>query len=93
MPKRLVSTVLNVGLKAQLLFLRRNSWLTITSVHGANGYLVHQFLDSTSNHRTDKWGGNPENRARFALETLKALREVWGPDVALKLSPGAFKLV
>ncbi|KAJ7113524.1 hypothetical protein C8R44DRAFT_631072, partial [Mycena epipterygia] len=56
-------------------------------VHGANGYLVHQFLDSTSNQRTDKWGGSPENRARFALETLKALIEVYGPDVALKVSP------
>ncbi|KAJ7268124.1 hypothetical protein B0H12DRAFT_1097191 [Mycena haematopus] len=56
-------------------------------LHGANGYVVHQFLDSTSNHRTDKWGGSPENRARFALETLKALIEVWGPDVALKVSP------
>ncbi|KAJ7491153.1 flavoprotein NADH-dependent oxidoreductase [Mycena latifolia] len=56
-------------------------------LHGANGYLVHQFLDSTSNTRTDKWGGSPENRARFALETLKALIEVYGPDVALKLSP------
>ncbi|KAJ7812640.1 flavoprotein NADH-dependent oxidoreductase [Mycena olivaceomarginata] len=56
-------------------------------LHGANGYLVHQFLDSTSNRRTDKWGGSPENRARFAIETLKVLREVWGPDVGLKLSP------
>ncbi|KAF7364120.1 Artemisinic aldehyde Delta(11(13)) reductase [Mycena sanguinolenta] len=55
--------------------------------HGANGYLVHQFLDSTSNHRTDQWGGSPENRARFALETLKELIAVWGPDVSLKLSP------
>ncbi|KAJ6606258.1 flavoprotein NADH-dependent oxidoreductase [Mycena vulgaris] len=56
-------------------------------LHGANGYLVHQFLDSTSNKRTDKWGGCPENRARFALETLKVLIEVWGPNVALKLGP------
>ncbi|KAJ7718637.1 hypothetical protein B0H16DRAFT_421664 [Mycena metata] len=56
-------------------------------LHGANGYLVHQFLDSTSNQRTDKWGGSPENRARFALETLKVLIEVWGADVAIKLSP------
>ncbi|KAJ7258395.1 hypothetical protein B0H12DRAFT_1109815 [Mycena haematopus] len=56
-------------------------------VHGANGYVVHQFLDSTSNQRTDKWGGSPENRSRFALEILKALIEVWGPDVALKISP------
>ncbi|KAJ7453197.1 hypothetical protein FB451DRAFT_1281986 [Mycena latifolia] len=56
-------------------------------LHGANGYVVHQFLDSAANQRTDKWGGSPENRARFALEILKALIEVWGPDVALKLSP------
>ncbi|KAJ7202295.1 flavoprotein NADH-dependent oxidoreductase [Mycena pura] len=56
-------------------------------LHGANGYLIHQFLDSTSNHRTDKWGGSPENRARFALEVLKALQDVWGPDVAVKFSP------
>ncbi|KAJ7639459.1 flavoprotein NADH-dependent oxidoreductase [Roridomyces roridus] len=56
-------------------------------LHGANGYLVHQFLDSTANQRTDKWGGSVENRARFALETLKALIEVYGPDVSIKLSP------
>ncbi|KAJ7677280.1 hypothetical protein B0H17DRAFT_1207193 [Mycena rosella] len=56
-------------------------------LHGSNGYLVHQFLDSTSNKRTDKWGGSVENRARFAIETLKALIEVWGPDVAVRISP------
>ena len=58
-------------------------------MHGANGFLIHQFLDNTSNHRTDEWGGSIENRARFGLEVLKALVEVWGPDcVAIKLSPG-----
>ncbi|KAF8134750.1 hypothetical protein K438DRAFT_1997579 [Mycena galopus ATCC 62051] len=56
-------------------------------LHGASGYIVHQFLDSTSNHRTDEWGGSPENRSRFALEVLKELVAVWGPDVALKISP------
>ncbi|KAJ7616468.1 flavoprotein NADH-dependent oxidoreductase [Roridomyces roridus] len=56
-------------------------------LHGANGYLIHQFLDSTSNTRTDQWGGSVENRARFALETLKAVIEVFGPDVAIKVSP------
>ncbi|KAJ6546898.1 hypothetical protein B0H19DRAFT_244934 [Mycena capillaripes] len=56
-------------------------------LHGAAGYLVHQFLDSTSNKRTDKWGGSVENRVRFCLEILKELIEVWGPNVALKLSP------
>ncbi|KAJ7739648.1 flavoprotein NADH-dependent oxidoreductase [Mycena maculata] len=56
-------------------------------LHGANGYIVAQFLDSTANKRTDKWGGSPENRARFALDTLKALIEVFGPDVSIKISP------
>ncbi|KAF7353647.1 Artemisinic aldehyde Delta(11(13)) reductase [Mycena venus] len=56
-------------------------------LHGANGYIVHQFLDSNSNKRTDQWGGSPENRARFALETLKALIEVFGHNVSIKLSP------
>ncbi|KAJ7173498.1 hypothetical protein C8R46DRAFT_991280 [Mycena filopes] len=58
-------------------------------LHGANGCLINQFLDSGANKRTDKWGGSPENRARFCLEVLKALIEVWGPDVALKVSPAA----
>ncbi|KAG6917359.1 hypothetical protein DXG01_002824 [Tephrocybe rancida] len=56
-------------------------------LHGANGYLPHQFLDSTSNKRTDQWGGSIENRARFGLEILKALVEVFGENVALKVSP------
>ena len=56
-------------------------------VHGANGYLITQFLDSTANQRTDKWGGSVENRSRFGLEVLKVLTEVFGPDVGVKLSP------
>jgi hypothetical protein len=58
------------------------------SVHAANGYLVHEFLDSTSNSRSDQWGGSAENRARFGLEVLKVLIEVFGADVSVKLSPG-----
>ncbi|KAJ7356787.1 hypothetical protein DFH08DRAFT_689517 [Mycena albidolilacea] len=56
-------------------------------LHGANGYLPHQFLDSGSNKRTDKWGGSEENRARFLLEVLKALRKVWGPNVGMRVAP------
>ncbi|KAJ7139514.1 hypothetical protein C8R44DRAFT_939379 [Mycena epipterygia] len=56
-------------------------------LHSANGYLVHLFLDSTTNTRTDQWGGSVANRARFGLEALKALIEVYGPDVGIKLSP------
>ncbi|KAJ7670354.1 hypothetical protein B0H17DRAFT_1085907 [Mycena rosella] len=53
-----------------------------------NGFLVDQFLDSGSNIRTDQWGGSPENRARFGLEILKALGDVFGPNVSMKISPG-----
>ena len=56
-------------------------------VHGANGYLVTQFLDTTCNYRTDEWGGSKENRSRFGLEVLKVLKEVFGNNVAVKLSP------
>lgn len=49
---------------------------------------MHQFLDSTSNVRTDAYGGSVENRCRFGLEVLKELVDVWGPGrVAVKLSP------
>jgi len=56
-------------------------------VHGANGYLITQFLDSTANKRTDKWGGSPENHSRFGLEMLGVMTEVFGSDVGIKLSP------
>lgn len=57
-------------------------------VHGANGYLVDQFTQDVSNRRTDRWGGSIENRARFALEIIKAVSEAVGPDrTAIRLSP------
>jgi len=56
-------------------------------LHGANGYLIAQFLDNTANKRTDEWGGSAENRARFGLEALKVLKEVFGNNVGVKLSP------
>ncbi|HVK98505.1 MAG TPA: 2,4-dienoyl-CoA reductase, partial [Dongiaceae bacterium] len=43
-------------------------------IHGAHGYLVSQFLSPHHNQRTDQWGGSLENRARFVLEVLKAMR-------------------
>ncbi|KAH7874172.1 uncharacterized protein C8R40DRAFT_1109665 [Lentinula edodes] len=57
-------------------------------VHGAGGYLIHQFLDSGSNIRTDSWGGSFENRSRFGLEVLRVVIDVWGADrVGIKLDP------
>ena len=61
-------------------------------VHGANGYLLDQFLNSHSNHRTDAYGGPAENRARLLLEVVDAVCGVWGADrVGVRLSPlGSF---
>jgi len=57
-------------------------------LHGANGYLVDQFLRDGTNRRTDRYGGSVENRARFLLEVTRALRDVWGPGrVGVRLSP------
>jgi 2,4-dienoyl-CoA reductase-like NADH-dependent reductase (Old Yellow Enzyme family) len=57
-------------------------------VHGANGYLIHQFLAPGSNERTDEYGGSPDNRARFAIEVVKAVADAIGADrVGLRLSP------
>lgn len=57
-------------------------------IHGANGYLIDQFLRNGSNQRTDQYGGSIENRARFALEVVEAVTSVWGADrVGIRLSP------
>ncbi|MGJ9403548.1 FAD-dependent oxidoreductase [Arthrobacter sp. KK5.5] len=49
-------------------------------LHGAHGYLLQQFLSPKTNKRTDEYGGSLENRARFALEVVRAVREQVGPD-------------
>lgn len=57
-------------------------------IHGANGYLLEQFLQSHSNLRTDRYGGSIENRARLLLEITQACAEVWGANrVGVRLSP------
>ncbi len=57
-------------------------------VHGANGYLIDQFLRDTPNQRTDGYGGSLENRARFLFEVLTAVTAAIGADkVGLRLSP------
>ena len=57
-------------------------------VHGANGYLIDQFLRSGTNTRTDLYGGSLANRARFLLEVTAAVRDAWGGGrVGVRLSP------
>jgi 2,4-dienoyl-CoA reductase-like NADH-dependent reductase (Old Yellow Enzyme family) len=57
-------------------------------IHGANGYLLDQFLQDKTNHRTDIYGGSIENRARLMLEVTDAVISVWGADrVGMHLAP------
>jgi 2,4-dienoyl-CoA reductase-like NADH-dependent reductase (Old Yellow Enzyme family) len=59
-------------------------------IHGANGYLLDQFLQSSTNQRTDQYGGSVENRARLLLEVTDAAIDIWGPGrVGVHLSPRA----
>lgn len=58
-------------------------------IHGANGYLIQQFLSDNSNQRTDAYGGSHENRARFAVEVATAVSDAIGADrVGIRFSPG-----
>ena len=61
-------------------------------IHAANGYLIDEFLQSKTNHRTDKYGGSIENRYRFLKEVVEAVLTVWDADsVGVRLSPnGSF---
>jgi N-ethylmaleimide reductase len=57
-------------------------------LHGANGYLIDQFLNTASNHRTDRWGGSVANRARFAVAVARRVADRIGADrVGMRVSP------
>ena len=57
-------------------------------IHGANGYLLHQFLSPNANHRADAYGGSIENRSRFVVQLARALADEIGADrVGIRLSP------
>lgn len=55
----------------------------VAEIHGAHGYLINEFLSPYSNHRTDEYGGSYENRTRFALQVVDAVRQVWPDDKPL----------
>jgi 2,4-dienoyl-CoA reductase-like NADH-dependent reductase (Old Yellow Enzyme family) len=57
----------------------------LVEIHGAHGYLLHEFLSPLSNRRTDRYGGSLENRMRVVLEVVRAVREVWPERLPLLL--------
>jgi 2,4-dienoyl-CoA reductase-like NADH-dependent reductase (Old Yellow Enzyme family) len=78
---------------AQAATIARETGFTGVQVHGAHGYLISSFLSPVTNLRTDAWGGPLENRARFLLEAVRAVRRAVGADfpVAVKLNSDDFR--
>jgi N-ethylmaleimide reductase len=66
----------------------RNAGVDGVEIHSANGYLLDQFINSSTNRRTDLYGESVENRARLLMEVIEAVCEIWGADrVGVRLSP------
>ena len=61
----------------------REAGFDIVELHAAHGYLIHEFRSPLSNHRTDRYGGSFENRTRFLLEAIDAVRSEWPDDKPL----------
>ena len=66
----------------------RAAGFDVLEIHGAHGYLIHQFLSQAANQRTDRYGGSAENRMRFAVEVVQAVRRHWpqGKPLFLRVS-------
>ena len=58
-------------------------------IHGAHGYLIHEFLSPLTNKRTDEYGGSTKNRARFLKEVAQAIKEVWPENKPILLRVSA----
>ncbi|MFL2541024.1 MAG: NADH:flavin oxidoreductase/NADH oxidase [Candidatus Latescibacterota bacterium] len=76
-----IRTVLDAWREATL--RSRDAGYDIIEIHGAHGYLIHQFLSPVSNHRNDAYGGDRAGRMRFALEVAEVVRDTWPKDKPL----------
>jgi 2,4-dienoyl-CoA reductase-like NADH-dependent reductase (Old Yellow Enzyme family) len=88
--EEIVDCIRRFGLVART---ARECGFTGVQIHSAHGYLSSQFLSGVTNQRTDAWGGSLQNRARFLLETVRAVRAAVGSDfpVGVKLNSADFQ--
>ncbi|MGC6422976.1 MAG: NADH:flavin oxidoreductase/NADH oxidase family protein [Flavobacteriaceae bacterium] len=88
--KEIWSLIKRFGTTARIL---KEAGFTGCQIHGAHGYLVSQFLSPKTNQRTDQWGGSLENRARFAVEIYKEIRQQVGTDypIGIKINSADFQ--
>jgi 2,4-dienoyl-CoA reductase-like NADH-dependent reductase (Old Yellow Enzyme family)/ribulose 1,5-bisphosphate synthetase/thiazole synthase len=77
-----------VGLFADAAAYAKRCGFGMVTVHGAHGWLVQQFLSPAVNTRADRWGGSPENRARFAVEICDAIHKKCGRDFPVEIRIG-----
>ena len=73
--------------------LAKRAGFEMLMIHGGHGWLINQFLSPMFNHRTDEYGGSVENRCRFAVEVLKAVRQAVGPFFPLEFRMSGSELV
>ena len=73
--------------------LAKRAGFEMVMIHAGHGWLINQFLSPMFNHRTDEYGGSLENRCRFAIEVLKAVREAVGPRFPIELRLSGSELV
>lgn len=64
--------------------LAKEADIDMVLIHGGHGWLLHQFMSPSMNHRTDKWGGSLENRMRFPLLVIEKVREAVGPEYPIE---------
>ncbi|MGQ0528317.1 MAG: NADH:flavin oxidoreductase/NADH oxidase family protein [Panacagrimonas sp.] len=78
---------------AKVAVIARDTGFTGVQIHAAHGYLISSFLSGVTNRRSDAWGGSLENRARFLIQTMRAVRNAVGADfpVGIKLNSDDFR--
>ena len=87
LPRALDTTEISglVGAFREAAIRAREAGFDLIELHGAHGYLIHEFLSPITNDRTDRYGGSFENRIRFCIEVIDSVREVWPERLPLWL--------